>query len=211
MKQPMAPTLSSHLLREAGKFVCYPDRAHRDRVNPEYWDKFVRALVEWRKTFHPENEGNVDALLTKPALLDEFYCRDLLKAIPAIVERTVKLSHVTLSGVSNSEFVYLREAANCYIFGLPEAAVALVRAAVEDRLRRKLAESVGRQAAASFDLDKLIDELARTKRLSRDGRIRADKVRTAGNKVLHGEAAGAPDALGVMEDARAVILEVARR
>jgi hypothetical protein len=161
-------------------------------------------------TFHrgPEDELT---LLIQPALLDQFYCWDLLKAIPAIVKRTVKLSHVTLSGMSDSDFVYLREAAKCYILGLPEAAVALARAALEDCVRKKVAKFSGKKAVAEQDLKDLIDDLARTKSLSREGRTRADKVRIAGNEVLHDQAARSPDALAVIEDARAAILELSRR
>src|ERR1035438_2704228 len=152
MKQSTAPTLSVHLLlREAERFRLYPHRAHRTRSNLDLQkvvDKFLRKLVEWRKNFAPKPEDEDTDFWSDPDLLDEFYCRDLLKGVPAIVERTLKLSHLTLSGISGSEFVYLRESANCYIFGMPEAVVALARAAVEDCLRSKLAEFFGKDAVA---------------------------------------------------------------
>jgi len=177
--------------------------------------KFLRNLVEWRKTFAPKPEDQATDFFSDPVFLNESYCRDLLKGVPAIVERTIKLSHLTLSGISDSEFVYLREAANCYIFGLPQAAVALARAAVEDSLRSKLAKFFGKDAVARADLKNLLDDLApRAKTLSREGRNLAHKVRVAANDVLHSQATGPPDAMdamAVIEAARAVILELSRR
>lgn len=214
MKQSTAPTLSGHLLREAERFRMYPQRAYRTRSSLDLQkgvEKFLRKIIEWRKTFAPKPEDQATDFFSDPVLLDEFYCRDLLKAIPAIVERTVKLSHLTLAGISNSEFVYLREAANCYIFGLPEAAVALARAAVEDSLRTKLAKFLGKSAVAEAKLDKLLHDLAPRGFLSRQGRNSADEVRLAANNVLHHETIGQPEALPVIEAARAVILELSRR
>src|SRR3990172_6107995 len=103
MKQTTAPTLSRHLLQEADKFLMYPQRVYRTRSNLDVqksFDKFVRKLVEWRKTFAPKPEDEAAEFYSSPHLLNEFYCRDLLTAVPAIVDRTVKLSHLTLSGIS---------------------------------------------------------------------------------------------------------------
>jgi len=155
---------------------------------------------------------DVDCFFSDRVLLDEFYCRDLLKAIPGIVERTAKLSQFTLSGLSKSEFVYLREAATCYLLGLPAAAVALARAAIEYSLRRELAKFYGKAAVEREDLKDLLDELSpRGKTLSREGRNLAHKVRVAANIVLHGEPGAEPDALVVLEAAKTVILELSRR
>jgi len=214
MKQSTAPTLSDHLLREASKFLFYPRRVYRTRSNLEaqrWHDKFIEWHVQWRETFSPRPQDEATELFTNRILLDEFYCRDLLKTVPDIVERTVKLSHLTLSCISDSEFVHLREAAKCYIFGLPQAAVALARAALEECCRKKRAKFQGKKTVAEQDLIDLIDDLARTKDLSREGRISAHKVREAANKVLHDQAAGSPHALAVIENARAAIMELSRR
>jgi hypothetical protein len=192
----------------------YPVRVYRTRTNLDTQksvDKFLRKIVEWRKTFSPKPQDEATDFFSDPVLLDEFYCRDLLKGVPAIVECTIKLSRLTLSGISDSEFVYLREAATCYIFGLPEAAVALARAAVEDSLRRKLAKFFGKDAVAREHLDYLLDDLApRGKTLSHEGRNLAHKVRVAANNVLHHQTIGQQDALDVIEAARTVILELSR-
>jgi hypothetical protein len=58
-------------------------------------------------------------------------------------------ARVNLAGVSGESFVYLRESANCYIFGSPQAFPLAMRKAAYDRVY----------------LEKL--ELARNPRLSR--------------------------------------------
>jgi len=214
MKQPMAPMLSGHLLREANRFSPYPEKVRPTRHNlthQENWQKIVGMFEQWRETFAPQPEDLLSEIFLSPPVLDEYYCRDSLKNVPSIVERTLKLKHVSLSGISPSEFVYLREAAKCYIYGLSNAAVALARAAMEECLDNKLAESRGRKLVEDLNLEFVIDDLARTKTLSREGRARAHKVRIAANQVLHDDAAGAPDALAVIEGARAVILEMFHR
>jgi hypothetical protein len=176
MKQPTAVTLSDYLSREADKFLLYPRRVYRTRSNIEvqkFHDRCMQWLVNWRKSFAPRPQDEFTEVFSRPIFLDEFYCHNLLKAVPGIVERTTKLRHLTLSGISNSEFVHLREAAHCYIFGLPQAAVALARAALEDCIRKKFAKFWGRKTVAQQELKELIDELERTKRLSRDGRVKA--------------------------------------
>jgi hypothetical protein len=215
MKRSAAPTLSLHLLGEAERFRMYPLRVYRTRTNldtQKRLDNFMGKIVEWRKTFAPGAKDEVADFLSDPVLLDEFYCRDLLKAIPGIVERTAKLSRLTLSGISKTEFVYLREAATCYLLGLPAAAVALARAAIENSLKRELAKVFGKAAVAEEDLKNLLDDLSpRGKTLSREGRNLAHKVRVAANVVLHGEPGAEPDALAVLEAAKTVILELSHR
>src|SRR5262249_4143032 len=118
------------------------------------------------------------------------------------------LSGVTLSDASDSDaFVYLREAANCYIFGLPQAAAALARAAVESRLKEVAAQQFGRRAVDNADLNDLIDDLAfrRGRLITRQQRDDADFVRRTGNKILHQQATDDATALEVFEAARRVI------
>jgi polyhydroxyalkanoate synthesis regulator phasin len=123
-----------------------------------------------------------------------------------MVERTRALRSLTLAGISNSEyFVYLREAAQCYVSGLPQAAIALSRAAVENRLREVCARQFGSRAVENTDLKDLIDDIAtRGKVLSKEGRQLAHLVRQAGNDVLHDEPTTS-NALQVVEAARDVI------
>ncbi len=195
----------------------YPLRVRRTQTDLDYQKRLdnIRAkVVEWRKTFAPAAKEEAAVYFSDPVLLDEFYCRDILKAIPGIVERTTRLSRLTLSGLSKSEFVCLREAATCYLFGLLAAAVALARTAVEDALRRKLAKFYGKPDVANATLNEMLDKAAQRKTLSRKGLSLAHEVRLAAKRVLHPELGPGPrvepDALAVLEAAKAVIFELSR-
>ena len=204
-------TLSRHLLREAARFLPYPTRVYRTRTNlgaQEYVQALFRKIVEWRKTFAPV-EG-FDAL-PAPVVLDDLYCRELLLAVSDMVERTRTLSNLVLSNLPDDEsFVYLREAANCCLFGLPSAAVALAGAAVEESLRKRCSERFGRRAALAEKFHQLVEDAARGRLLSRAGLARVRKIQDAANRVLHREPTRSDEALTVVEDARSVILELTR-
>jgi hypothetical protein len=219
MNQAPAPTLSAHLLQESSKFFIYPHRKRRTQRTlavQRFMDDGLRRLVEWRKTFAPETvQMDVfaeDSALDGPVLLDQLYCRERLREIPDVVDRTRKLALLTLSGISGESFVYLREAANCYILGLPQAAVALSRAAMEVPLRRAASKVFGDKAVADTGLFTLIDDLAKRARLlSPDKSNLAHKVRIAADNVLHEQPTTAAEALAIVEAARVVILELSRK
>jgi hypothetical protein len=177
------------------------------------FDHMRRQLVGWRKTFAPKDKAalfQASNVMMSPVMLDELYSRDLLREVPKIVERTRSLSQVALSNVLEREsFVYLREAANCYILGLPQAAVALARAAIEVPLRSAASQQFGAAAVGDAGLFKIIDDYAvRGRLLSRTGLNLAHKVRIAADTVLHEQATTTDNALETIEAARAVIVEL---
>ncbi len=132
-------------------------------------------------------------------MLDQIYCRIALQDVPGMVQRTLSLRSLTLARMNSSAeyVVYLREAAQCYVAGLPQAAIALSRAAVENRLKEICAKRFGKSAVETTDLKVLIDDVAaRGQVLSKEGRESAHIVRRAANAVLHDEPA-ASDALAV--------------
>jgi hypothetical protein len=93
--------------------------------------------------------------------------------------------------------------------GLPNAAVALSRAAFEAPLRKKAARTFGGEAVSAADLKDVIDDFAvRGRMLSAEGRNRAHKVRIAANRVLHREHAESLDALNILECSRSVVSEL---
>ncbi|MES1254766.1 MAG: DUF4145 domain-containing protein [Acidobacteriota bacterium] len=212
MKPAESATLSEHLLREAQCFNFFPHRVYRTKVNlaTQVWlERAIAKLVEWRKTFAPQANGSAEAdqFWTSEVMLDQMYSRVLLQEVPNFVKRTQALRALTLSGISNAEyFVYLREAAHCYISGLPQAAIALSRAAVENRLKGVCAKTIiGRSAVDDHDLKALIDIAARHRILSKRGQELAHSVRKAGNDVLHDKPTNVEDALRVVEAARDII------
>ena len=112
-------------MKKARGFHLYPERSRRTKTNRQYvdeWDKLAGTLAEWRKTFAPADLSDGLEMMTSPSgFLDEIYSRQQLKSIPGMVERTRKLSYLTLADILEAEsFVYLKEAANCYIQGMPK-------------------------------------------------------------------------------------------
>lgn len=217
MKAPQAPTLSAHLLAEAQRFLIYPGRQYRTAKSVEgqaVWDEIVGRFLEWRRTFLPVKHTQAMRVLENSAMLDEFYCREALRNIPGMVDRTRKLASLTLEGIPDQEaMLYLREAAQCYILDLPQAAVALSRAAMETGLRRVLAAQFGSATVAQADLKVLLSDLARRGKglLSRDGFARAETVRKAANDVLHERPTNAEAALATLDAARGVLRELNSR
>jgi hypothetical protein len=228
MHEDAPPTLSAYLLAEAQKFLIYPQRRYRTKKNlatQEFLDSYLRRLLAWRKTFAPQ-AVEMDVFNNEevfgPTFLDSLLCRDLLRQVPDIADRTRKLRLLTLEGVSDEGFVHLREAANCYLHGLPEAAVALARAAVEFPLRKATGRVIGESTVAGLELIDVINRFG-AKLLSPEAVNRAHLVRKSANSVLHPSrigTKGAPadrtpitsdEALEVIEAARLVLRELGKR
>src|SRR5215813_7136150 len=90
MEHTQNSTLSEYLLEKANRFLLYPNRISNSRSNAsvrKFHDGIRRRMVGWRKAFAPQPESDNELLkiLGSPTSLNEFYCRELLKAIPGIV------------------------------------------------------------------------------------------------------------------------------
>jgi hypothetical protein len=141
-------------------------------------------------------------------MLDQFYSKELLAAVPGFVERTQHLQALTFAGVVDQEAVdYLRESATCYIHGLFQATAALARSAMELRLRKRVGALAGSQVGSGLELKELLQRYGE-RVLSRQGIKLATIVRVTANQVLHEQAVPAAKALEVLQGARTVILEV---
>lgn len=113
--------------------------------------------------------------------LDEHYTREVVGAVSGYVRRTMQLSPMeaasTPSDVTNT---YLREATRTFVLGLPQACIALCRAALEQSLKERL----GHQLSGSFVMFReLLEEAEKwhlldkvTKRIARDLAKAADDV-----------------------------------
>ena len=215
MENASAPMLSQHLLEEADHFIFYPVRSRRDRARvaaQKTLDAAMRRFMDWRRTFVPREHKSVVDFWSSARLLNQAYCRELLGAIPDVVDRTLRLRSVTLSGISDAEsLACLREAANSYVMGLPLATVALSRAAIERALKLACAKRFGQSVINAATLDELIERFA-PQVVSKSACVLADSVRRKGNEVLHpkGSRPSLLTALGVLESARAVVYELNR-
>ena len=92
-------------------------------------------MVEEYTTFSTSTRGPSDL---SPELLDAKFCRELLRSVPKMIERTRSLSNLSPEVIPNGAcLVYLKEAVRCYILGLSQASIALARAAVETALLQR--------------------------------------------------------------------------
>lgn len=208
-KKDLPPSLSEYLLQKAAPFEFYPKRIYG--LTPEFrkiFSDLSRELVDWRKTFQPKGDSRRLDFFAQPAMLDQFYSKELLMAVPGFVERTRRLQELTFVGLSDpASLSYLREAATCYIYGLFQATVALARGAMELRLRRRVGVLAGEPVAAQLELKQLLDRYGERllgKQLAKSATV----VRITGNQVLHERAVTSEKALEVLEAARSVILEL---
>jgi hypothetical protein len=211
-KKAPATTLSAHLFEEAQKFLRYPQRVRRSavgRATIEMFDGASQQFLEWRQTFAPPKHAKAMPFISEPVLLDELYSRELLRNVPDFVERTKALQAMVFPDPRNEAwFVYLKESANCYIFGLPQASVGLARAALESRLKEVCAKQFGSNAAEIAGLDVLINEYGPRMNLSAATLKKADWVRIAANRVLHGKPSTSAEALAVFEKVRELLVSL---
>jgi hypothetical protein len=214
MGKATEPRLSLHLLAEARGFLGYPTRLYRTQENLRFqkqvFDRIVQDLITQHETFmtSPPLDHSLDSEKLA-GRYDENYCRSLLADVPDIVARTLRLKEVNLTAVPKGElWTYIREASRTYAMGFFTASVALSRSALEAAVRPRAARYLGATAADEMELKELIDrgQIA-------DKRVRdlAHRVRTTGNRVLHGnKPATAEETLTVIEAVREVVVYLGR-
>lgn len=220
MAKPTQPTMSSYLLDAAmHRFPAYPKATYRTDSNidvQEMLEEEYQEFLDWQKTFVPserEEEAKPFFAKPRPKLIDQLYCLELLRSVPDMVRRTLSLAKVSFKGIEmGPPLGYLREAADSYIRGRPNAAITLSRAAVEAQFRSKAAAFLGDKAVNDLDLSALLSDRRLEPLLSGDARSRANRVRAAAIEVLHkGKMATHEDGLAAVESARAVLLELGSR
>ncbi len=208
-KKDLPPRLSEYLLQKAAPFEFYPKKIYG--LTPDVrkiLGDLSRELVDWLKTFQPKGDSRKLDFFAQPVMLDQFYSKELLSAVPGFVERTQGLQVLTFGGLSDpASLSYLREAATCYIHGLFQATAALARSAMELRLRERVRVLAGQQVAVELELKPLLDRYGE-KILSKELMNAAHIVRITGNRVLHERAISSHEALKVLEAARSVILQL---
>jgi hypothetical protein len=124
------------------------DLPPKEREETEQIRKAVRATVDdiiaSREMLTEGKFAPMEKLLAATPnlieeLLDERFTRDVIRAAPGYVMRTLELSRLEGSRIpSKMTNRYLQEASRTYVFGLPQASVALCRAGIEQALKEKL-------------------------------------------------------------------------
>lgn len=138
--------------------------------------------------------------------LDRQFTCEVIKAVPGYVERTLQLSRLEgLKLPSKTTNGYLQEAVRTYILGLPQASVALSRAAMEQALKERL----GRQLSGDFiTFQKLLQEACKWNVLDRTMELYARDIANAGDCVMHEKLTTLQQALNVLDKLRGVLQHV---
>jgi hypothetical protein len=141
------------------------------------------------------------------ALVDEFYCHEVVANIPGMVDRFLRVSPV-LAGVIPSVEVgtYLREATRCFIYGFFQGSTALCRSALESGLDEHLKRKLG--TAPHQTLDDKIATAARLKLISPQAADLGQTVRKTANKALHGALVKANLAFDTLVQTRGFVKEL---
>jgi hypothetical protein len=139
-------------------------------------------------------------------LLDERFTRDVIRAVPGYVDRTMELSRLEgydiPSKVTNR---YVQEAVRTYIFGLTQASVALCRAAMEQALK----ENLGYQGTGTFvNMETLLEEAEGAGVVDSVMRKVARKLADDADDVLHEKPADSKKAYEVLLALRGVLQHV---
>lgn len=138
--------------------------------------------------------------------LDEYFIREMIRKVPKMVERTMRLSNLGVEKAPPEQLnLYLQEASKCFVLGLPQASIALCRAALEQGIRERLKE-VGVSPAG--ELSELIEMAARSKVLSGASLQLANEVRRAGNRALHYGSSTDKNASDVLLKVRLVLVDL---
>jgi hypothetical protein len=138
--------------------------------------------------------------------LDDYFTREVINAVPGYVERTLQLSRLRADRLpSNITNGYLKEAVRTYILGLPQASVALCRAALEQALK----ESLGLQLAGTFiRFQELLKEARKWNVLDGATEHMARDVANAGDEVMHEKPTDLRQAGEILTKARGLLQHI---
>jgi hypothetical protein len=168
------------------------DLSPEERKEAEHSAKFVEVIVNdiitSREMLTDSKLIAVEKLVeSEPELIKDFlddrFTRDLIDKVSGCVDRTLQLSRLQASGKASSiTNGYLREAVRTYILGLPQASVALSRAALEQALK----EGIGYQSTHTFiEMNDLLDEAESARVIDRTVRKMARELADDADDVLH--------------------------
>jgi len=165
-----------------------PEQREEVQKNRRLVEMIVKTTVRSRETITDAKLAIVEQLVTSSPdiiahLLDDYFTRDLIDAVPGYVRRTLKLSRLDAvrlpSNVTNG---YLKEAVRTYILGLAQASVALSRAALEQALKERLGPHL---TGGCVKFRFLVKEARKQNILDAPMEDLALDVANAGNQVLH--------------------------
>jgi len=173
-------------------------------------DVIVDDLIKTRETIAESKLDLLEELVKADrelieGFLDDRFTRDVVGEVSGYVRRTLELSRLKATELpSNVTNGYLREAAHTYILGLPQASVALSRAALEQALK----EGMGYQSLSSrtfVAMKDLLVEAVSADVIDDAHRDLASEVARAADDVLHQKPTTLSKALDVLTQMRGVL------
>jgi hypothetical protein len=118
--------------------------------------------------------------------LNECFTIQALASIPAVTMRWKKLTDLGFAKAPGSKVAhYLRQAIDCYLYGIYDAAAALCRTVLEFALRERLGRVGTLAQEARTELEPLIGFCAISNVLSSEAKERAHDIRRRGNGAIH--------------------------
>jgi hypothetical protein len=211
------PNLSKDVLyfidcqeRFDGSIETPQEREDREKTE-KIVDFIVDDIISSRESLTSSKLQLIDEIIkTAPELIESFldarFTHDVVTAVPGYVRRLMHLSRVegtTLpSSITNG---YMREAVRTYVLGLPQASIALSRAALEQAIKERL----GRQLSGDFiTFQDLLKEARKCNILDDAMKHSARFVANAADDVLHERPSDLPKALKVLDTLRGIFRHV---
>ena len=188
-----------------------PEQRLEDRKLNKMVEIMIDDIIKSRETIIDSKLKKLETLVeTSPELIEDFlddrFTVEAVDGVQSSVKRLMKLSRLEAvrlpSKVTNG---YLREAVRTYLFGFPQASIALSRAALEQALK----ENLGHQLSGEFrSMDELLKEARKYKLLDRTMELCARDVAKAGDGVLHEKPTTDPKALEVLDKLRGLLQHI---
>lgn len=198
-------SLAEYLLRtadmgDASDRTDFPEQAELR----EQFTGIVRLMMESREGFTDENIDALERIARKVderlvrEQFDEVITRQLLGGVKEMVERFERLSRFEATKpLTTAATIYLREAVRTYVFGFPQASVALSRAALARGIRDQLIA-----APESAHLSGWIDQIATEYSIDDAVTQMAKRAASTGNNVMHNKPVTASESFDCLVSVR---------
>lgn len=199
------------VLKNEGDQAKSPEQRREDWELNKMVEILIDDIIKSRETIIDSKLKKLETLVeTSPELIEDFlddrFTVEAVGGVQSSVKRLMKLSRLEAvrlpSKVTNG---YLREAVRTYLFGFPQASIALSRAALEQALK----ENLGHQLSGEFrSMDELLKEARKYKLLDRTMELCARDVAKAGDGVLHEKPTTDSKALEVLDKLRGLLQHI---
>jgi hypothetical protein len=166
---------------------------HREYVEAAKLGRdFIRGIAETRlKPMLGLNDEHLQTLMEiiEDDDLDAHFTTHTLAQVPHVVARWIRLGTIPVAIIPENRVTgYLRQASECYLYGLPTAAVILCRAVLQFALEEAI-PNLGGVSLGEVDrrdwLMKLINLASSTKTLPPELVANAHHIRELGNEAAH--------------------------